>query len=520
VTADSGRLVWSRNVVEEFGGKGAEFGYSCSPTVVDGLVILPVGGEQASLVALKAGDGKIVWKSGSDPASYTPVLPIERDGRKLIVAYLQNSLVISDRLNGETLWRLDLSNGYDEHSAWPIYQEPHLWISAPFRSGSRLLEIPGKAVTGSELKLAWKKPLMSNDVTSSVLVAGHLYGFDLFEAQSKVHRPSRGMFRCIEFETGVEKWSVGTGRPIREDSVESLSDEPFVGQCGIVVADGKLIMLNEIGELILARINSERYEELARTTVLGGELVWTPPILHRGRVYIRNHSRAVCVYVGMLEDLRADQPVLTVSDVPQTEYHDLAATLLSIEPEYAFDLPSDEWLWSWYLTSMVILTASSVIAALVRIVVSQRWKLPAGQTTFLTLSFLVGALGTTFLSAWTGDFLFTWPVCVFVVFDWLARSLRWKRSAEFTRKQKLADWGRVTAFIVVLLIYFLLCRRLSLVTEWVFLVGFPAALPFSRISSRFETRPGLKAKLICLVSTLVGFSAFYVSAVKLLEFKY
>jgi outer membrane protein assembly factor BamB len=520
LTADSGELIWLRNVVEEFDGIGIEFGCACSPTIVDGLVILPVGGERASLVALRASDGEVAWKSGSDAASYTPAFPIERERRKLIIGYLQNALVICDRLSGEQMRRFELSNGYDEHSAWPIYREPYLWIPEPFRSGSQLLELPGKEATDSELQRVWKKKSLLNDVTSTVLVDGHLYGFDLFEAQSKVHRPSRGKFRCVEFETGLEKWSVGTGRPIRGNPLTPPSDEPFIGQCGIVVADGKLIMLNEIGELILARVNSERYEELARTTVLGGEIVWTPPILHRGRVYIRNHSRAVCLSVGMPEELHVEQPVLTISDMPQTEYYDLAATLLSIEPEYAFDLPSNEWLWKWYLASIVILTVSSVLAALIKAVVPQKWKHVSGQAAFLLISLVAGAVGTTFLSAWTGDVFFTWPVCVFVVFDWLARSLKWKRRPETTRKEKLADWCRVGAFVAVSMVYFLLCRRLSLVTEWVFLVGFPAALPFSRISARFEQRSSVKAMIVCLVSSLVGFSAYYAAAVKLLELKY
>jgi len=520
LTADTGDLVWSRNVVEDFGGKGAEFGYSCSPTVVDRAVVLPVGGEDASLVALRPTDGGLIWKKGSDPASYTPAFPIERDGRNLIVGYMQNSLVIVDGQCGELVWKLDLSNGYDEHSAWPIYKEPYLWISAPFRSGSQLLEIPGKDSTETELRRVWKNRLLSNDVTSSVLVDGHLYGFDLFEAQSKVHRPSRGKFRCVEFETGVEKWSVGTGRPVREDSVNTPSDEPFIGQCGIVVADGKLIMLNEVGEMILARVNAERYEELARTMVLGGELVWTPPILSDGRVYIRNHSRAVCLYVGKPEELLVDQPVLTVSDVPQSEYYDLAATLLSIEPEYAFDLPSDEWLWNWYLTSIAILGGASIFAAAIQLAVRQSRKQAAGRITFLASSFLAGALGTTFLSGWTDDFVFTWPVCVFVAFDGLARSLKWTRDSQAAKKEKLKDWSRLAAFLAIAVVYFLLCRRLSLVTEWVFLVGFPVALPFARVAARCDQRPGAKAAIVSATATLLGFTAYYAAAVKLLEIKY
>lgn len=37
----------------------------------------------------------------------------------------------------------------------------------------------------------------------------------------------------------------------------------------MIFADGKLILLNDTGELILARATKSRYEELARVSVLG-----------------------------------------------------------------------------------------------------------------------------------------------------------------------------------------------------------------------------------------------------------
>lgn len=76
----SGKLVWSRDLKQEFDGKGTDFGYACSPTVVDRKVILPVGGRGASLVALDAMSGEVVWKTGDESASYVPVLPITING--------------------------------------------------------------------------------------------------------------------------------------------------------------------------------------------------------------------------------------------------------------------------------------------------------------------------------------------------------------------------------------------------------------------------------------------------------
>lgn len=509
--ARDGELIWSRNVIEEYSGDGGiGFGYACSPVVFDGKVVLPVGGAGASMVALDARTGDAVWASGDDPASYSPAFPIEHGGRKLVVGYFQNSLNLFDVRTGEQTGRMDLSSGYDEHSAWPIFHAPHLWISGPFRSGSQLLELSGSSEDFSEMRSVWKERLLSNDVTSSVLVDGHLYGFDLYDAQSKVHRPSRGKFLCVDFMTGEEKWSLGTGRIKREDSDRPPPDEPEIGQSGIIAVDGKLLIFNEVGELILVRPNPDRYEELARVSVLGGELSWTPPALHRGRVYLRNHSRAVCVYVGDPELMvEIDRPVLTVADVPQSNYHDFASQLLSIEPEYAFDVPSREWLWRWYLVGLALLAGAGGLSLLVRAATPASLRKPGDRLLFRVIAFLFGALGTTFLSGWSGEFIFTWPLCLFVAFDVIGGDLRLRRIPSSSKRRGGGEWLRAGVFLAVCFVYFLLCRRLSLVFEWAYLMGFPAAVPFSIAAAKLRNRTGPASVPAEILLTLFGFTAFH-----------
>lgn len=510
--AYTGDLVWSKNVVEEYKGDGGVgFGYACSPTVIDGKVLLPVGGSNASLVALDAMSGEEVWTTGSDPASYTPAFPITLAGRALVVGHMKNSLVICDRTTGELLFRRKLSHGYDEHSAWPIYDEPNLWLSGPFHAGSQLIELPRES--DSKLTHVWNSSMLSNDIVSSVLVDGHVYGFDIFDVQAKTHRPSRGKFRCLELLTGKEKWSQGSGRP-RRRARQREQTEPEVGQASIVAADGKLVLLNEVGELILLRATPERYHELARVSVLGGELTWTPPALHRGRVYVRNHSRAVCVYVGEPDLLQTTNALLIATDVPQTEYRDLATTLLAIEPEYAFDIPSQAWLWNWYLACVAILVASHAIAYCGGQLFS-RWPSHSIQR---ALAFVGGAIGTTLLSRWTGEFFFTWPVCLYVVFD-LVASVR--REGKSTRKGSLEALRRrlpLVLFLLVCVAYFLLCRRLSLVFEWAFLAGFIGAMPLMWFRSRrseLRINPYLQTGL-----TAGCFTCFYAVGVAVLVAKY
>lgn len=521
----NGRERWTVSLDERYGLLGTEFGYSCGPTIVGKLVLLPAGGPGASIVALHLDDGREVWKSGNDAASYTPILPIVRNGRTCAVGFLRNALVICDLQTGRQLARLDLSNGYDEHSAWPLYQEPWLWIGEPFRAGSTLLKIPDCSSDPNEagpvptIETVWKSKLMSNDVLSSVLVDGHVYGFDIMDAQSKTQRPSRGYFSCQEFLTGKITWAVGSEHP-RRDWKTRAADDSFIGQAGIVVADGKLIMLNEIGELILARINAERFEQLARATVLGGELVWTPPILHRGRIYVRNQSRAVCIYIGKPEELNeSSQPLLSIADVPQTEYVDWTGMLLAIEPEYAFDIPSDEWLWNWFVVSISMLLGGHILGWLLTfrsrgIAAAQRRLLISRWTAFLG-----GCAGTTVLGHVAGEFIFTWPLALFVVSD-VAISNSRSRGGAVSSRQRFREGLSLVLLAVTNLAFFWLCRRLSLVFEWAFLAGPLASLPLQALVARWRRRLGILAPLVTILLECLAFTAFFGLSVAILKWKY
>jgi len=509
----TGDELWTRNVVDDFKGDGGTgFGYSCSSIVVDELVLLPVGGPGASLVALDLQTGKTVWQSGDEPGSYSPAMPIRRGERELVVGYLENALVIHDLRTGELLSNMELSHGYDEHSAWPIYREPNLWIAAPFQAGSQLLEIPDDFTQTPLPQTVWRSKTLSNDVLSSVLVDGALYGFDIFDPQAKTQRPSRGKFRCVDFLTGEELWEQGSGKPQRSNN--DISEE--LGQSGIVVADGKLILFNERGELILLRPNRERCEILDRCAVLTGELTWTPPILHRGCIYVRNQSRAACIYIGEPRLLPETQKTLTASDIPQSGYADWSTQVIPVEPEYAFDLPSDEWLWSWYRWSLGLLIGSLILAGIPAWLAHPERRWLTFIICYRTLAFLAGALGTTWLSFWTQEFLFTWPLCLFVAFEIVLANMRTQTTG---RLAIVKDRLPVIGFVVVSLVYYWLCRRLSLVFEWAFLLGPIGALLPGLIEWRWHPKGAFQIAGWLLLK-LITFSGFWVTAIVVLRLRY
>ena len=504
-----GSRVWSIELEDVYGIKGSGFGYSCSPTLIDGMLILPVGGENAGVVAFDADSGRELWTSTSDPASYTPAFPIELNKQPMVVCYMQNSVLVLHRTTGEVYARVGLSRGYDEHSAWPIYSEPYLWLAAPFKAGSRLLDLSTPAA-----KAVWASDLLSNDVCSSVCVDGHVYGFDIMDIQSKVHRPSRGIFRCTEFITGKSRWANGSGRPRRSSNKDEFKTD--IGQSGIIAADGKLIILNELGELVLLKQAPNQCTELARCALLTGELTWTAPCLHQRRLYVRNQSRAACVYLGEPDELQ-----VTVrhraSDIADASYFNLAEFVLPVEPEYAFDVPHDRWLVQWLGAGLAILVVSWLLSAgIMRLMGGGSLHLMA-----VVISVILGAIGTTCIGQLSREFIFTWPVCLYAAFEYVVASGANRPLDE--PKQRFGFFTRrlpLLLFLAVSVVYFLLCRRLSLVFEWAFLAGFPGAVPLLWFAYRRRQKCEPTRTASRLAVSLIGFACFFGTGTLLLKSRY
>ena len=534
--ARDGKLRWSMELETTFQTKVPGFGYACSPIIADKYVVLPVGAKDADIVALDKRTGAVRWKGiaskfpsensskqKSSNASYCSVLPIEFQNRKLLVCFLENSLICHDLVTGEHVWKYPLSTGYDEHSAWPIYKEPFLWMSGPFQRGSELIELTNDATLSA--RSIRQSKLLSNDIFSSVLSDEAIFGFDLQEAQAKTHRTSRGVFRCIDFRTGQELWSVGVGRvrraatqgsPLDADVTtleQKQADSTSIGHCTVLVADGKLIMMTDLGELILANANRQRYEELCRTSLLTGEICWTQPAIARKRLFVRNHSRAVCVYLGVPEDLEPSSKATatTVDEIPQGQYVDIASSILGVEPEYLFDPPSLNWLAKWYYCCLLFMAvtafASFCLSCWLWKSEEARVHVPKVRKLYWTLAFLAGAFGTTLISRWTEEFYFTWPLCLYVVWD-ISITVISKRHVVRTWQSRVESSAFVLSLLAMFLTYFLLCRRLSLVFEWAFLTGFLGSVPFQLLqklllSDRFAS--GLMRFFI----HSMGFSGYY-----------
>ena len=257
----TGRIVWSMNVLQKFGGSNITWGISESPLVIGDKVLVNAGGPGASIVALNKKDGTLIWKSQSDRAGYSSAIPIEAGGATQVVFFTSSRAVGLDLRDGRLLWEYPRAANNVANAATPIARGNRVFISSDYGNGGGLVEIkPGdKGVTAQEIYFTKD---MRNHHSSSVLVGDHLYGF------------SSSILTAMRFDTGEIAW--------RDRSV---------GKGSLVYADGHLYCLSENGVVGLVEATPEGYREKGRFRIAQDSLpTWTHPVVAGGRLYLRDQD--------------------------------------------------------------------------------------------------------------------------------------------------------------------------------------------------------------------------------------
>jgi hypothetical protein len=143
-----------------------------------------------------------------------------------------------------------------------------------------------KASTGAAPEKTWK-PAGLNTTLSTVLLQGnHVYGTSLY-----------GEFCCLDGETGKRVWTTlepTSGGTVPKDRWSSAF---------LVPHRDRVFIFNERGDLILARLTPQGYEEKGRAHVIdpdmpasggGRKVVWSHPAFANRRIYARNDREIVC----------------------------------------------------------------------------------------------------------------------------------------------------------------------------------------------------------------------------------
>ena len=268
VDGESGELVWKKELIREMGGTEDSRGYTCSPLAHEGRLIVTVGGEGQTLVALDQRTGEIVWQNGDMPRGHSSPDLIEVDGQEQIVLLNREELLGLDPSNGERLWSYDHPVSFGLSISVPTWypDDKLLFMSTAYNGGSRAFRLERQG-DQTQVEQLWAHKQMRIHIGNAIRVGDVVWG-------------ANGDFGAVPF-TGVH---IETG-----DIVHRTRD---IARAFHVLADGKLVILDEDGVLTLATPRSDDLEIHAQAEIFETRS-WTPPTLVGRTLFARDQKEIV-----------------------------------------------------------------------------------------------------------------------------------------------------------------------------------------------------------------------------------
>jgi len=247
---NSGKLLWRKNAPRT----PPEYGTASSPVVDGGLVIAFLGGQNTgALTAMDVATGAVKWEwKGDGPGYSSPIIAnFGGGGPRQVIVQSQTRLVGVGAADGRLLWETPLKTPHEQNSVTPLVVGD-LVISAGLENPTLGLWVIASLGKGWSATPRWQ-----NDDVSMYMSSPAASGNTLFGLSNK----NRGQFFAIDAKTGKTLWTT-KGREAENAS--------------IVRAGEYLLMSTTNSELIVARANAARYEEVKRYTVADSAM-WAHP---------------------------------------------------------------------------------------------------------------------------------------------------------------------------------------------------------------------------------------------------
>ncbi|MGB0583155.1 MAG: PQQ-binding-like beta-propeller repeat protein, partial [Limisphaerales bacterium] len=255
--AADGSVKWFKNVVRELGlGRRdiGTWGLGGSPLIIGERLYLNAG---AGGACFNKKDGRVIWRSRGKSGFSTP-LPYSAGGKQALAFFTARSVTGVDAQSGRPLWSFPWTTQYDVNAVDPVFTSGNtLFISSAYNVGGGMYAI--RQTTGRSV---WRNKNMINHFNSCVYLDGHLYGIHGHADKT------RGELRCLEARSGRVVWS-----------------ERSVGLGSLMVADGKLVIISEMGTLMIADASPKGFRTSGRMQALGPKC-WAAPVLANGLVYV------------------------------------------------------------------------------------------------------------------------------------------------------------------------------------------------------------------------------------------
>lgn len=297
-----GEEVWRRNLQEDFGDFTFQWTFSASPTLYEGLLVLPIlqrdqpvngrgkEGNPSFLLGIDPATGKDVYRSERPSEaqkesleSYATAIPYEANGRKELLVIGGDVITGHEPGTGKELWRWGTWNEGHREIWWRLVPSAVVGggvalVCAPKRAPVYAVKLGGAGDLDAGA-LAWKSSGRPNPVSSDVPTP--LYYRDSFFVLSDVREslsrvdPASGDVEWTVKMPGKHKWRASpTG------------------------ADGRIWCMNHAGLVVTVDPDDGEVLHSAQMGAPDGDFMRSSISVAHGQVFVRTNTRLFCLAVA------------------------------------------------------------------------------------------------------------------------------------------------------------------------------------------------------------------------------
>ncbi len=350
--ATDGSLIWQQDLRSIYGGDVIPWQNAASPLLENGLIYLNANCGSSTLMALRASDGSQAWSSQDEAMTHsTPILATIHSVRQVIFA-AQSGLVSLNAQTGALLWKHPYAFNYSTS----LGASPVVWDDMVFVGGAHAYGMGSMVVQADLNNNIWSTTRLwfTNNPASHWMtpVAYNGFLFGEFGIQQDDATPSTRL-QCIDMRTGYVKWTISN-----------------FGHGGTLLVDNNLVVITEVGDLVLAKPDTNAYVELGRFQAIPDynqdfNKCWNTPAVADGRVYVRSTSYGACFNLSV-PNLKLDPPKpvpankfqLTIRTVDGSAIDSNRVATVEVRASTNAALPLDAWP---KLANPLVLTNGSVL---------------------------------------------------------------------------------------------------------------------------------------------------------------
>ncbi len=264
---ETGELIWSRNVIEEFDGRLQEWGQANAPLVLSelGIVVIPGTAKTGvDLVAFNIKNGEDAWVHQGSGASFSSPRMMTFSGVSMIVCCNAQTATGHDPKTGKSLWTYEWPGNFPRVGQPQQVGENRILFTASYGMGSPLIEIQ-KAGTQWTVSEIWKSTRLKTKFSTAVIQGDQAVGLD------------EGRLASIHLATGSIRWK---------------GDKYGFGQN--LLFGNTLLIQSEAGAVVIGQLKPDGFTETGRIDDALSSMTWNAPAVAGRFLLIRNDKEAVC----------------------------------------------------------------------------------------------------------------------------------------------------------------------------------------------------------------------------------